>query len=113
MIKSGEWIMLHQEHVTASSFGSIVKRRAAFAPLVSRLLYDKYCLTMKYGHDHEATAHEAYVTKQCEEYHSTVILTRTGLHIECLVRNKITFIQCSYLSLTSIRTIGWELHQMN
>lgn len=43
--KSSKWIMLHQKHVTASSFGSIVKRRSSFASLVSILLYGKCCLT--------------------------------------------------------------------
>ena len=87
--ESGEWIMLRRERVTASSFGSIVKRKAAFAPLVTRLLYGKHCLTpaMKYGQYHEATACQAYITKQHDEYHRTVFVTRTGLHIDCLVRN--------------------------
>ena len=87
--ESGEWIMLRRERVTASSFGSIVKRKAAFAPLVNRLLYGKHCLTpaMKYGQYHEATACQAYITKQRDEYHRTVFVTRTGLHIDCLVRN--------------------------
>ena len=61
--ESGEWIMLRRERVTASSFGSIVKRRSSFAPLVSRLLYGKHCLTaaMKYGHYNESVAWEAYI----------------------------------------------------
>ena len=58
--------MLRREYVTASSFGSIVKRRSSFAPLVSRLLHGKHCLTvaMKYGHDYEAVAQKAYIAKQ-------------------------------------------------
>ena len=35
--ESGEWLMLRQERVTPSSFGSIVKRKAAFAPLVTTM----------------------------------------------------------------------------
>ena len=72
--ETGKWIMLRQERVTASSFGSIVKRRSSFAPLVSRLLYGKHCLAaaMKYGHDNEAVAQKAYVAKQHEHQ-------RTGL----------------------------------
>ena len=87
--ESGEWIMLRRERVTASSFGSIVKRRSSFAPLVSRLLYRKHCLTtaMKYGRDNEAVAREAYIAKQRDEHHRTVFVTKTGLHIDCLVRN--------------------------
>ena len=69
--------------MTASSFGNIVKRRLSFAPLVSRLLYGKDCLTaaMKYGHDNEAVAREAYIAKQHEHQH-TVFVTKDGLHID-------------------------------
>ena len=76
--ESGEWIMLHRERVTVSSFGSIVKRRSPFAPLVSKLLYDKHCLTavMKYGHDNEAVAWKAYIAKQ-HEHQCTVFVTKT------------------------------------
>ena len=86
--ESGEWIMLRRERVTASSFGSIVKRRSSFAPLVSRLLYGKHCLTaaMKYGHDNEAVARKAYIAKHCE-HQRTVFVTKTGLHIDYLVSN--------------------------
>ena len=88
--ESGEWIMLRRERVTASSFGSIVKRRSSFAPLVTRLLYGKRCMTtaMKYGHDNEAVAREAYIIKKREEYQHNVFVTKTGLHIDCLVRKK-------------------------
>ena len=71
--------MLHQKHVIASSFGSIVKKRSLLASLVSRLLYGKHCLTitMKYGDDNEAVAQEAYVAKQCDEHQRTVKLAFT------------------------------------
>ena len=96
--------------MTASSFGSIVKRRSSFAPLVSRLLYGKRCLTvaMKYGHDNEAVAQEACIAKQRDEHQRTVFVTKTGLHIDCLVRNhNNTYIQSYRLSFTLIcRTIG-------
>ena len=87
--ESGEWIMLRRERVTASSFGSIVKRRSSFTPLVSRLLYGKHCLTaaMKYGHYNESVAREAYIANQRDEHHRTVFVTKTGLHIDYLVRN--------------------------
>ena len=69
--------MLHRECVTASSFGSIVKKRSLFAPLVSRLLIGKYCLTaaMKYGHNNEAVARKAYIAKQ-REHQRTVFVTK-------------------------------------
>ena len=80
--ESGKWIMLRPECVTPSSFGSIVKRRYSLASLVSRLLYGKRCLTaaMKYGHDNEVVAQEAYVAEQ-HEHQLTVFVTKTGLHI--------------------------------
>ena len=86
--ESGEWIMLHQECVIASSFGSIVKTRSSFAPLVSRPLYGKHCLTaaMKYGHDNEAVTRKAYIAKQ-HEHQCTVFVTKTGLHRDYLVSN--------------------------
>ena len=89
--KSGEWMMLRRERVTASSFGDIVKRRksTSVTPLVTRHLYGKRCVTpaMQYGHDNEPVAREAYIAKQRDEYNRTVFVSKTGLHIDCLVRN--------------------------
>ena len=66
--ESGEWIILHRECVTASSFSSIVKRRSSFASLVSRLLHGKHHLTaaMKYGNDNEAVVKKLNTAKQRE-----------------------------------------------
>ena len=89
--ESGEWIMLYQEHVTASFFVSTVKRRYSFAPLISKLLYGKHFLTakIKYAHDIEAIACKAYTTKQ-REHQRTVFVTKLGLHIDYLVNNSHT-----------------------
>ena len=89
--ESGEWMMFRREHVTASSFGDIVKRRASilFVPLVMKLLYGKQCITpaMQYGHHNEPIACDAYIAKQADEYNRTIFVSKTGLHIDCLVRN--------------------------
>ena len=62
--QSGEWIV--QRRVTASTFGEIVRRRAAYAPLVERLLYNKTRQTkaMQYGHDNEPKARDLYCDYQ-------------------------------------------------
>ena len=39
--QSGEWVVQKRGHVTASTFGDIVRRNAVYAPLVERLLYSK------------------------------------------------------------------------
>ena len=88
--KSGEWMMLHLEHVTASFFGDIVKRRAStsFGSLVMKLLYGKQWITpaIQYGHHNEPVACDAYIVKQADEYNRTVFVSKTGLPIDCLVR---------------------------
>ncbi len=65
--ESGEWMMLRRKRLTASSFGDIAKRRksTSVTPLVTRLLYGKWCVTpaMQYGHDNEPVACEAYIAK--------------------------------------------------
>ena len=55
--ESGEWMMLRREHVTASSFGDIAKRRTSSspAPVVTKLLYSKHFIipAMQYGIDNK------------------------------------------------------------
>ena len=86
--ESGEWMMLRRECVTASSFGDIAKRRTSSspAPLVTKLLYGKHYITpaMQYGIDNEPVAREAYIAKQ-HEHNRTIFVSKTGLHIDCLV----------------------------
>ena len=56
--QSGEWVIQRRGRVTASIFGEIVRRRAAYAPL----LYSKTRRTkaMQYGHDNEPKARDLY-----------------------------------------------------
>ena len=88
--ESGEWMMLRRERVTASSFGDIVKRRTStsYTPLITKLLYGKNLITpaMQYGHNNEPVAREAYIAKLRNEHNKTVYVSKTGLHIDCLVR---------------------------
>ena len=69
--QSGEWIVQRQGCVTASTFGDIVRRRAANAPLVERLLYNKTRQTkaMQYGHDNGPKARDLY----CDYLHKASV----------------------------------------
>ena len=60
--QSGEWVVQRQGRVTASTFGDIVRRNAAYAPLVGKLLCSKHHRTkaMQYGHNHETEAPDLY-----------------------------------------------------
>ena len=40
--QSGEWVVQRRGHVTASTFEDIVRRKAAYVPLVARLLYSSH-----------------------------------------------------------------------
>ena len=65
--ESGEWVLQRRGRVTASLFGDIVRRKAAYAPLVQRLLYSKTHRTkaMQYSHNNEPKARDMY----CEYLH--------------------------------------------
>ena len=54
-----------------------------------KLLYGKQCITpaMQYGHHYEPVPCDAYIAKQVDEYNKNVFVSKTGLHIDCLVRN--------------------------
>ena len=73
----------HHGLVTASSFGTIAKRKSSFVPLVKRLLYGKHVTTraMRHGHLHEAYARNVY-TKYLLYKHKDATVTKTGLHID-------------------------------
>ena len=87
--KSDQWMMLHCKCVTASSICDIVKRRAStyFVPLAMKLLYGKQCVTpaMQYGYHNEPVTCDAYIAKEVDEYNRTIFVSKTGLHIDCLV----------------------------
>ena len=78
--QSGEWIVQRRGRVTASTFGEIVQRKAAYAPLVERLLYNKTRRTKatQYGHDNEPKARE-YLHKF---HHQQASVKKTGFHID-------------------------------
>ena len=40
---------------------------------------------MLYGHNNKPVAREAYIAKQRDGYNKTVFVSKTGLHIDCLV----------------------------
>ena len=82
--QSGEWIVQRRGCVTASTFGDIVRRRAAYAPLVDRLLYNKTRQTkaMQYGHDNESKAQDLYCNYLHKFRHQQTSVERTGFHID-------------------------------
>ena len=82
--QSGEWVIQRRGRVTASMFGEIVRRRAAYAPLVERLLYSKTRRTkaMQYGHDNEPKARELYRDYLHKFHHLQASVERTGFHID-------------------------------
>ena len=74
--------------MTVSFFGEIIKKRSSFVPLVKKIRYkNKFPQTaaMRYGHDNEPIAREAYTAKLQMEHHSGVVVNRTGFHIDHLV----------------------------
>ena len=81
---SGEWMKQRRGRVTASSFGTITKRKLSFVPLVIKQLYGKHIMTkaMRYGHLHESRARNAYIEYLHNKYHKDATVTTTGLHID-------------------------------
>ena len=110
--QSGEWVVQRRGHVTALMFGKIVRRRAAYVPLVERLLYSKTRRTkaMQHGHDNEPKACDLYGNYLCKFHHQQASAERTGFHIDYQV---CTMHQVLVLTLSIIcsRT-GWVHHQM-
>ena len=82
--QSGEWIVQRQGHVTASTFGDVVRRRAAYAPLIEKLLYNKTRQTkaMQYGHDNGPKARDLYCDYLHKFRHQQASVERTGFHID-------------------------------
>ena len=82
--QSGEWIVQRRGRVTASTFGEIVRRKAAYAPLVERLLYNKTRRTkaMQYGHDNEPKARDLYCEYLHKFRHQQASVKQTGFHID-------------------------------
>ena len=82
--QSGEWIVQRRGRVTASTFGEIVRRKAAYAPLVERLLYNKTRRTkaMQYGHDNEPKARDLYCEYLHKFCHQQASVKQTGFHTD-------------------------------
>lgn len=82
--QSGEWVVQRRGRVTASTFGEIVRRKTAYAPLVERLLYSKPRRTkaMQYGHDNEPKARDLYCKYLHKFCHQQASVQRTGFHVD-------------------------------
>ena len=86
--ESGEWILQRRGRITASRFGEIVKRKAAHAPLVKRILYTTPRTTkaMQYGLNNEPLARQLYQKHLCKHRHPLASVTKTGFHIDLKVQ---------------------------
>ena len=111
--ESGEWVLQRRGRVTASLFGDIVKRKAAYIPLVERLLYSKTRRTkaMQYGHNNEPKARDMYCEYLNKFRHKNATVEKTGFYIDYQVHH------CTHkmLHLTKVSTCsltGWVHHQM-
>lgn len=80
---TGEWTTQRKGRLTASRFGEVAKRRAAYAPLTTRFVYGhtKDTPAMRYGRQHEPQARLAYEQYlQTKDPHARV--HNTGVHID-------------------------------
>ena len=86
--QSGEWVVQQGENVTAT-FGDIVRQKAAYAPLIARLLYGmpRRTKAMQYGHDNEPRAHDLYCKYLHKFLHHQESVERTGFHIDYKVHH--------------------------
>ena len=84
--QSGEWIVQQRGCVTASTFGDVVRQKAAYAPLVARLLYSKPLRTkaMQYGHNNKPSARDLYCEYIHKFHHHQASVDKTGFHIHRL-----------------------------
>ena len=82
--QSSEWVVQQHGHVTTSTFGNIVRRKAAYAPLVARLQYSKPRRTkaMQYDHDNEPRDHDLYYEYLHKFHHHQASVEKTGFHID-------------------------------
>ena len=101
---SGGWIVQHCGRVTDSTFGDIVRRKAAYAPLVARLLYSKSCRT------------KVMITSHALVVYTVIILTNSIItgHLwkkqdfRCVIAHINAVLDLS----TSCSLTGWVHHQM-
>ena len=111
--ESGEWVLQRRGRVTASLFGDIVRRKAAYTPLVERLLYSKTRRTkaMQYGHNNEPKARDMYCEYLNKFRHKNATVEKTGFYIDYQVHHSTH----KMLHLTKVSTCsltGWVHHQM-
>jgi len=74
----------HCSHVIASTFGEIIKWKAAYASMVEKLLYNKPHRTkaMQYGNDNEPKAQDLYCEYLHKFHYQQASVKRTGFQID-------------------------------
>lgn len=80
---TGEWSTQRRGRLTASKFGEVAKRRAAYASLTIRQIYGRMRDTpsLRYGRQHESDAHSAY-EEHLKSRHLGAKVDITGVHID-------------------------------
>ena len=78
------WQQLRRPRLTASAFGTVIKRRKNFEKLVETILYKPPPGTipaLEWGRSHEDTARQWYVTHMTKQFGPSYQVSRTGIHI--------------------------------
>ena len=80
---TGEWSKQRKGRLTASKFGEVARRRAAYAPLTIRYIYGRMrdIPALRYGRHHESDARTAY-EEQLKSKHPGAKVDTTGVHID-------------------------------
>ena len=81
------WQQLRRARLTASRFGTIVKRRKNFEILVESILYKPPPDTatgLQWGRSHEEIARQSYITSKTEQFGESYLVQKTGIHISTI-----------------------------
>ena len=80
---TGEWSKQRKGRLTASKFGEVARRRAAYAPLTIRYIYGRMrdIPALRYGRHYESEARTAY-EEQLKSNHPGAKVDTTGVHID-------------------------------
>ena len=78
------WQQLRRPRLTASLFGTVIKRRKNFEKLVETILYKPPPGTvpvLEWGRSHEEVARQWYIAQKTKLFGPTYQVSRTGMHI--------------------------------
>ena len=75
---------MRRARLTASKFGTVVKRRKNFEGLVESILYKpppNSVAALEWGRSHEDIAKQLYITAKTQQFGELYQVTRSGIHI--------------------------------